>query len=258
MDHSTQFSLEGCSALVTGASGNIGRAIAVGLAEAGADVVVHYSSNGAGARETCAAIESLGQQAYPVKSDLADPAAVEQMFREIDRLGRVVTALVNNAGTFPVHNFLEMTPDQWRAVTAANLDSALFVTQAAVKRLREHKRQASIVNIASIEAFDPAPGHSHYSASKAGLVMLSRSLTLELGQYGIRVNSVSPGLIGRPGIEEQWPEGVKQWQQRAPLGQLGDPKDIAHAVLFFLSPGAKWISGANLVVDGGMSSISKW
>ena len=258
MDHGKELSLKGRLALVTGASGNIGHAIAVALARAGADVVVHFANNQTGAEETCTSIRALGRQAYPLQSDLTDPAAVEKMFSQIDGMNNVVTAVVNNAGTFPVHSFVEMTATEWQEVTAANLDSALYVCQAAVKRMRAAERQGSIVNISSIEALDPAPGHSHYSVSKAGLLMLSRSLTAELGQYGIRVNSVSPGLIGRPGIEEQWPEGVEQWRQRAPLKTLGDPEDIAQAVLFLTSPAAGWISGANLVVDGGMSSISKW
>jgi NAD(P)-dependent dehydrogenase (short-subunit alcohol dehydrogenase family) len=116
----------------------------------------------------------------------------------------------------------------------------------------------AIVNIASIEGSDPAMGHSHYATSKAGLLMLTRSLTLEYGGKGIRTNAVSPGLIARDGIEENWPDGVARWQEYAPLKRMGDTTDVADAVLFLLSPAARWISGVNLVVDGGMSTVSRW
>ena len=116
----------------------------------------------------------------------------------------------------------------------------------------------AIVNIASIEGTDPAMGHSHYATSKAGLLMLTRSLTLEYAGRGIRTNAVSPGLIDRAGIEQNWPEGVARWRENAPLGRMGNIMDVADAVLFLLSRASRWISGVNLVVDGGMSTVSRW
>ncbi|MDQ4078313.1 MAG: SDR family oxidoreductase, partial [Chloroflexota bacterium] len=110
----------------------------------------------------------------------------------------------------------------------------------------------AIVNIASIEAERPAPLHAHYNAAKGGVLMYTRSAALELGPHGIRVNAVSPGLIWREGIEEQWPEGVARWREAAPLTRLGRPEDVADACLFLASPAARWISGTNLVVDGGV------
>jgi NAD(P)-dependent dehydrogenase (short-subunit alcohol dehydrogenase family) len=105
---------------------------------------------------------------------------------------------------------------------------------------------------------DPAAGHSHYAASKAGLLMLTRSCTLEYGCRGIRTNAVSPGLIARDDIEKNWPDGVARWHDNVPLERMGLSTDVADAVLFLLSPAARWISGVNLVVDGGMSSVSRW
>jgi NAD(P)-dependent dehydrogenase (short-subunit alcohol dehydrogenase family) len=139
---------------------------------------------------------------------------------------------------------------------ATNLDAAFLVMQRAAHAWAG--RGGAIVNIASIEALDPAAGHGHYATSKAGLVMLSRAAALEFGSAGIRVNCVSPGLIDREGLARDWPDGVSRWHDRVPLGGLGTPKDVADAVLFLLSPAARWISGTNLVVDGGMSAQSRW
>jgi len=119
-------------------------------------------------------------------------------------------------------------------------------------------RSGAIVNVASIEGSDPAVGHAHYATSKAGVLMFTRAAALEYGEYSIRVNAVSPGLIRRERIETGWPDGVKRWKSKAPLQRLGEAADVADAVLFLLSPAARWISGANLVVDGGMSAVSRW
>ena len=136
-----------------------------------------------------------------------------------------------------------------------NLTSVFSLSKGCVARM---PGGGSFVMVSSIEGADPAPGHGHYAVSKAGLNMLTRSMALEFGEMGIRVNSVAPGLIHRDGIEEGWPEGVARWRDKAPLGRLGDATDVADAVLFLVSPAARWISGANLVVDGGMSAQTRW
>ena len=108
------------------------------------------------------------------------------------------------------------------------------------------------------DALYPEGGHAHYATSKAGLIMFTRAAALEYGPRGVRVNCVSPGLVDRAGLADDWPDGVGRWQERVPLGRLGTAKDVADAVLFLLSPAARWISGTNLVVDGGMSAQSRW
>jgi len=239
--------LSGETVLVTGASGNIGQGIAERLAEAGASIIVHYHRNAPAAEELA---ERLGG-ATVVQADLASEAAVDAMYAKARP-----TMVVNNAAAQPVRGLTDMSYKEWRAMLAANLDGAFLVTKRAAHAWAE--TGGAIVNIASIEALDPAVGHGHYATSKAGLLMLSRAAALELGAAGIRVNCVSPGLIDKDGLADEWPDGVARWLEKAPLGRLGTPKDVADAVLFLLSPAARWISGTNLVVDGGMSAQSRW
>jgi NAD(P)-dependent dehydrogenase (short-subunit alcohol dehydrogenase family) len=239
--------LAGETVLVTGASGNIGQGIAERLAEAGATIIVHFHRNESVAKQLASRLGG----ATVVQADLADESAVDAMYAQASP-----TMVVNNAAAQPVNGLGDMSYDEWRAMLAANLDGAFLVTQRAVRAWKG--TSGAIVNIASIEALDPAVGHGHYATSKAGLLMLSRAAALEFGAAGIRVNCVSPGLIDREGLAEDWPDGVTRWHDRAPLGRLGTPNDVADAVLFLLSPAARWISGTNLVVDGGMSAQSKW
>jgi NAD(P)-dependent dehydrogenase (short-subunit alcohol dehydrogenase family) len=243
---------------VTGGSGNIGRGIALRLAEAGADVVVQYQADVDGATETVAGVREFGRDAAALRADLGIADEVNAMFKKLDSDGAPLSCVVNNAGAYPVKEFAEMSAVEWREVIAANLDSAVHVSQEAIRRWCDKNIKGAIVNIASIEGSDPAMGHSHYATSKAGLLMLTRSLTLEYGRRGIRVNAVSPGLITADGIEENWPEGVASWHEHAPLERMGEAMDVADAVLFLLAPASRWISGANLLVDGGISCVSRW
>ena len=241
--------LAGQSVLVTGASGNIGRGIAARLGEAGATVVVHYHTNRRDAEALAAQLEA----ATLVRADLSNAGDVDAMFSDA-----TPDLVVNNAAVQPVQSLTDMSLDEWRSMMAANLDSAFLTTRRAAERWRSAGRPGAVVNIASIEGVDPAAGHGHYATSKAGLLMFTRAAALEFGPAGIRVNAVSPGLIDREGLADDWPEGVRRWQDRAPLRRMGSPNDVADAVLFLLCPAARWISGTNLVVDGGMSAQSRW
>ena len=251
-------SLSGRHALVTGASGNIGRGIARRLAQAGAEVVVHFFRDEAGARQTMDDIKAAGGRASMAQADLSSAMQADRLLDEISANGKTVSCVVNNAAAQPVEPLSDMSAESWRHMLAATLDSAFHVSQAAARFLRDKGVPGSVVNIASIEGTDPAAGHAHYATSKAGLLMLTRACALEYGGDGIRFNAVSPGLIDREGLDESWADGVERWLDNVPLARLGDAMDVADAVLFLLSPAARWISGANLVVDGGMSAVPRW
>jgi NAD(P)-dependent dehydrogenase (short-subunit alcohol dehydrogenase family) len=246
--------LTGRVAIVTGASQGIGAGIAKRFATTGARVVVHYRRDRQAAKHVAAAIMSAGGTAVAISAKLDSEAGVRHLFAEADdRLGPV-DILINNAGqNFPLHPLADISLDEWRAMFRDNLESMFLCTQAAAAVMRE-RGGGAIVNIGSISASNPASDHSHYNSAKAAVLAFTRSCAQEFGPSGIRVNSVSPGLIHKAGIEKAWPEGVERWLGKVPLGRLGQPDDIADACLLLASPAARWITGHNLVVDGGILS----
>ncbi|MFI1416013.1 SDR family NAD(P)-dependent oxidoreductase [Streptomyces sp. NPDC020707] len=259
--------LGGQVALITGASGGLGRGIALRFAAAGAAVAVHFRTNAEAADEVVARIADSGGRAVALRADLTVESECHRVVREAaDWGGGVLTALVNNAGVQPVQELPGMTLADWRAVADANVSSVFACTQAAAELMRDASegsgeaggRVRSITHIASVEATHPAPHHAHYSASKAAVVMHARSAALEYGPYGIRVNTVSPGLIDREGLAQAWPEGVRRWEEAVPTGRLGRPEDVGDACVFLASPMASWITGHDLVVDGGISARPTW
>ena len=245
--------LDGRAIIVTGAGGGIGGGIARRLVAAGATVVAHTRST---------PVEHLldggGDPVASVTADLADPLAAERVVQAaLDACGRV-DGLVNNAGIQPVVHFTEMTDDEWTQMIDTNLTAVHRLTATAADAMRDQGNGGSIVHVASIEGRQPTDFHGHYATAKAGLLMHARAAAGALGPHGIRVNSVSPGLIDRPGLADDWPEGVARWHAAAPLERMGTPEDIGDACVFLCSDLARWITGADLVVDGGVLTRPTW
>jgi NAD(P)-dependent dehydrogenase (short-subunit alcohol dehydrogenase family) len=238
--------------VVTGAGRGLGAGIALRFAQAGAAVVVNYRTSERDAEDTVARIAALGHRAIKVKADVSRAKGSDHLLEAAGSAFGRVDVLVNNAGIYPLASVLDVAEDDWDEVIEANLRSVHVSTQAAARRMIAQGWGGAIVNVASIEAHNPALLHSHYSAAKAGVVMYTRSAARELGSHGIRVNSISPGLIWREGLEADWPDGVARYTRAVPLGRLGRADDVADACLFIASPAARWITGTDLVVDGGV------
>ena len=235
--------------IVTGGGAGVGAGIARRFAQAGANIVICDLNPDT---EVCNQIEQLGRKVLPIKTDVTDPEQVKSLFLEIERKMSPVDVLINNAGIYSVVDLLSMTPDEWDQTLDINLKGVFLCTQAAARQMIAAEKEGSIVNIASNEALNPAHNHSHYTASKAGVVMFGNTAALELGKYGIRVNTVSPGLMNRPNLATDWPEGYSSFVSKAPLQRAGEPEDIGDACLFLASEAARWITGAHLLVDGGI------
>jgi 3-oxoacyl-[acyl-carrier protein] reductase len=235
-------SLEGKTALVTGGSRGIGRAIALELGRAGAAVVVGYKG---GQAEAEAVAAEVGGRA--VQADVADPAAAKALVEEAGDLD----ILVNNAGITRDGLLARMPDEDWRDVIETNL-SAMFYTCRAVARPMMKKRGGSIVNISSIVGVHGNPGQTNYAAAKAGIIGFTKSLARELGSRGVRANVVAPGYVSTQ-LTDVLPDEAKEAMLAAtPLGRLGDPDDVAGAVRFLCSDDASFITGEVLLVDGGL------
>ena len=240
--NSTFASLDGKTALVTGASRGIGRAVAVELAGAGASVVVGYRS---GREEAETLAQEIGGRA--VQADVSEPADAARLVGEAGDLD----ILVNNAGLTRDGVLARMSDDDWRVVLETNL-SAVFYTCRAVTRGMMKRRAGSIVNMSSIVGVHGNWGQANYAASKAGIIGFTKSLAQELGSRGVRANVVAPGYV-KTQLTDVIPEDARaKMLDLTPLGRLGDPEDVAGAVRFLCSDEAAFITGVVLLVDGGL------
>jgi NAD(P)-dependent dehydrogenase (short-subunit alcohol dehydrogenase family) len=241
--------LSGNVAIVTGAGGGIGAGIARRMSEAGASVVLHTRSS---------RTPQLDGRTVTVTSDLTgSDAPLELVGAALESFGRV-DALINNAGIQPMASLADVSEDDFRLMLEVNVTAVHRLSQAVAHQMIEQGNGGSIVHVTSIEGSQPSFMHGHYATAKAALRMHARAAALEFGRHGIRVNAVSPGLIDRPGLENDWPDGVARWRASAPLRRLGTPEDVGDASVFLCSPLARWITGIDLVVDGGVLTHPTW
>lgn len=245
--------LDGRVIVVTGAGGGIGAGIARRLIAAGANVVAHTRSSPV---DHLADLD--GTPVASVQADLAAPDGPQQVVdAALAHHGRV-DGLVNNAGIQPLVHFAELSDAEWAEMIDVNLTAVHRLSHATASAMRAQSTGGSIVHIASIEGHQPTDLHGHYATAKAGLLMHARAAAGAYGPDGIRVNSISPGLIARPGLADDWPEGVARWLAAAPLGRLGTAADVGDACVFLCSDLARWITGVDLVVDGGVLTRPTW
>jgi 3-oxoacyl-[acyl-carrier protein] reductase len=238
-------------ALVTGASRGIGRAIAVALGSAGHQVACGYSSDHAGADETCAAVRDAGGEALAVHIDVTDTGSVDTAFGEIEGAFGPVTVLVNNAGVTADGLIARMSDEHWSQVVQTNLTGAFHTIRRATPKLMR-ARWGRIVNVSSVSAHLGAPGQANYSAAKAGLVGLTRAVARELARRNVTCNIVAPGPIVTAMTEGMPAEWHAVMQATVPLGRLGTPEEVGAVVGFLCSDAAAYVTGAIVPVDGGL------
>lgn len=254
--------LVGQSALVTGASSGIGRAVAIALAEAGADVVINYVAGEDKAREVAGAVERTGRRALVIKADVSVEDDVVAMFRTaVAELG-TLDIVVPNAGLQRDASFVDMSLATWQRVIDVNLTGQFLCCREAVREyLRRGPRPevsrslGKIVCVSSVHEVIPWAGHVNYAASKGGVMLMVKSLAQEVAPKGIRVCSVAPGAIRTPINRAAWetPEAYDSLMRLVPYKRIGEPEDIARAVVFLASDQADYITGTSLFVDGGMT-----
>jgi len=247
-----EINLSGQRAIVTGASTGIGRATAIALAEAGADVAVHYGTSEKEAEETARAIESHRRRAVIVQGDFRDPEATRKSVEAaVDALGSPIDILINNAGSLVARSPIDdMDVALWQEVIALNLSSVFFATKAALPHLGSGAR---IVNVSSVSArHGGGPGAFAYAAAKGGVMSLTRGWAKELAPRNIRVNSIAPGVIDTPFHERfSSPELLETFRKSIPLGRLGTPEECAGAILYLVSPLASYVTGQSIEINGG-------
>lgn len=251
--------LKGRIALVTGASSGIGEAVARRLAAAGAAVVVNYRSHPEEAKNIVAEIKLAGGQAVAIHADMSMEREIMSMFTEMFREFGGIDILVNSAGIENKSPFLDMSLEDWDQVMAVNLRGVFLCSQLAARYMVKNG-SGVIINISSVHQVIPWGGYAHYCASKSGLDMLMKTMALELAETQVRVNNVAPGAIATP-LNESWlkdPAKRKQVLELIPSRRIGQPEEVAAAVLYLASDEATYVTGTTLFIDGGMTLYSSF
>ncbi len=248
--------LTGKRALVTGSKSGIGFAIAKRLVQAGAKIILHARNDSSEVEAAKIKLAKLANEDIStVFGDFSDPNSCCSLFEAIKKESKPIDILVNNAAIQPVCALADLGPSEISQMLETNLQVPIMMTRYFAEY---SENGGSIVNICSIEGITPAINHSHYAASKAGLINFTKASALELGSKNIRVNSICPGLTDRQNLDKDWPQGVQNWLENVPLKRLGTGEDVANATLFLVSDAASFITGANLIVDGGMECVPSW
>ena len=246
---------DGKVALVTGASRGIGRATAVRLARDGAAVVVNHPGEEENARAVVGEIEKAGGRAVAIEADVASSAQVTAMVERATEEVGPIQILVNNAGICPFRDFLDISEELWDRVHAVNLKGAFLCSQAVARILVERELPGKFVFLSSISAWVGGAQQVHYCPTKAGMSALMKSLAIVLGPRGINCNAVLPGGIYTDINRDDIPPGSEKrayFENRVPLGRVGEPRDIADVIAFLCSDDARYMNGSEVLVDGGL------
>ncbi|MGM9949165.1 MAG: 3-oxoacyl-[acyl-carrier-protein] reductase [Lysinibacillus sp.] len=243
--------LTGKTAVVTGGSRGIGRAICIELARQGANIVVNFSGSEAKAKAVAEEIEALGPKAIAVQANVADGASVDGLMKQALEAFGSIDILVNNAGITRDNLLMRMKEQEWDDVIDTNLKGVFLCTKAVTRQMMK-QRAGRIINISSIVGVAGNPGQANYVAAKAGVIGLTKTTAQELASRNILVNAIAPGFITTE-MTDALPEELKESMlKQIPLAKLGQPEDIAKAVAFFASDSASYITGQTLHIDGGM------
>lgn len=254
--------LTGQPALVTGANSGIGKAVALGLARAGADVAVNYVTQPEAAAEVVAEIQGLGRRAIALRADVSNEADVERMFTDAIAYFGTLHIVVNNAGLQRDSPIDQMTLQQWNTVIGVNLTGQFLCARAAAREFKRRgvvaavsRAAGKLICMSSVHQEIPWAGHANYAASKGGVMLLMRSLAQELAPHFIRVNSIAPGAIRTPINTAAWdtPAAYADLMTLVPYKRIGEPDDIAQAAVWLASEASDYVTGATLFVDGGMT-----
>lgn len=254
--------LGGQKAIVTGSSSGIGRAVAIALAQAGADVAINYAHDEKGGEEAAAEVTRTGAQALVLRADVSREDDVQQMFQRVIAEWGTVDIVVSNSGIQKDAPLVDMTLDQWRRVLEVNLTGQFLCAREAVREFRRRGVRpdvsvsaGKIICMSSVHDVIPWAGHVNYAASKGGIDMMMKSIAQEVAPMRIRVNAIAPGAIRTPINAPAWntPEAYAELKKLIPYGRIGEPEEIGRAVAWLASDQADYLTGTTLYIDGGMT-----